>query len=479
MHRWKPNLNSPVPLHRQISAYMLERISSGDWPPGTQIAPQRELCRLFGVNRSTVVTALGQLSALGLIEGRRGGGTRVSPAAAGQSGGWHSYLEEGSHYPNLPAVQAINRLEFEPGLIRLGTGELAPGLLPEQTMMQILGELSCQPQLPLSYEEPLGSLRLRKALSSQLASSGIQADPSSILITSGALQGLQLIAVGLLPRGSTILLEKPSYLYSIHSFQSAGVKFCGLPMDEEGMLISAISAEAARTRAAMLYSIPGFHNPTGVLMSAQRRLEVMETTAALDLPILEDGAYQELWLDSPPLPPLKALDQEGRVLHLGTLSKSVSPGLRLGWVVGPAPVIDRLADIKMQSDYGSSTLSQLVAARWLEGGYHEAHLTKLRGELRSRRAALLELLQVHFAGLAAWNIPAGGFYVWLSLHTPLPPHRLFKAALQAGVLLNTGDLYDRSDGRHLRLSYAYASLPELKAGIVALANIIRHWSNDK
>lgn len=490
---WKPGPASPLALHAQISAYFLAKISTGAWPPGMRLAPQRELSRQLGVNRSTVVTALGQLTALGLIEGRRGGGTIVTgvrppighthtdtadaaaPAGTERStyGNWNDYVEEGTHYPNLPTVQDINRLEYEPGLIRLGTGEPAPELLPGAAMNEVLAGLAQRILPPLSYEEPLGSPALRAAVSRLLARSGITAGPDSILITSGALQGLQLIALGLLPRGSSILLEKPSYLYSIHAFQSAGVKFSGLPMDGRGLIPEQLAAEAVRSKAAMLYSIPSFHNPTGILMDAERRRELMEVTGRLGLPILEDGAYQELWLDTPPPPPLKALDHEGRVLHLGTLSKAASPGLRIGWIAGPEPVVRRLADIKMQSDYGASSLSQLAAASWLTGGYHEEHLHVLRGRLRARRDHMLELLERYCAELASWNVPAGGFYIWLSLHEAVPPRKLFSAALSAGLLLNTGDLYDRSDVRHLRLSYAYASAAELERSIPLLAELIR------
>ncbi|MFC3747487.1 PLP-dependent aminotransferase family protein [Paenibacillus sp. GCM10012306] len=488
---WQPDINSTLPLHAQITDYFIGKINSGAWPPGMRLAPQRELCRQLGVNRSTLVTALGQLTAMGLIEGNRGGGTRIaapSPKCGDSSteqesinfgglvraGNWNDYVEEGIHYPNLPTIQAINRLEYERGLIRLGTGEPAPELLPGQVMQEILAGLACEPLLPLSYEEPLGSLELRTALSNKLSASGIQTSPASILITSGSLQGLQLIAMGLLPRGAAILLEKPSYLYSIHAFQSTGVKFRGLPMDERGLMTDSIAQEAYRSNAAMLYTIPTFHNPTGILMDEERRNALMTTTGALGLPILEDGAYQELWLDAPPPPPLKALDHEGRVLHLGTLSKAVSPGLRIGWIAGPEPVVARLADIKMQSDYGASSLSQLAAARWLSGGYHEAHAHTLRQQLRMRRDAVLEMLQIHFSELATWNIPAGGFYIWLSLHQPLPLRKLFKAALQSGLLLNTGDLYDRGDSRHLRLSYTYASVAELETGLSILAGLIRN-----
>ncbi|MDT3425531.1 GntR family transcriptional regulator of abcA and norABC [Paenibacillus forsythiae] len=471
---WRPDRASPQPIYAQIAGYFRAKITGGDWPEGMKLPPQRELARQLGVNRSTVVAALGQLAELGLIEGRQGGGTRVAgkedpPWTAGS---WNDYVEEGTHYPNLPAIQAINRLEFQPELLRLGTGEPAPELLPGEEMRSILAELARE-ELPLPYEEPLGSLRLRRAVSAELGRIGIRAEPSSILILSGALQGIQLVSLGLLPKGAAVLLEKPSYLYSIHSFQSAGVKLHGLPMDKRGLVTEGLEDLAARAKAAVLYTIPSFHNPTGILMDAERRRELMERAAALGLPVLEDGAYQDLWLDAPPPLPLKALDGKGQVLHLGTLSKSASPGLRIGWVAGPEQVIRRLADIKMQTDYGASSLSQLAAAKWLEDGGHKRHTDALRLALRRRRDLMLELLERHFTELAEWSKPAGGFYVWLRLNKPLPLPKLFRAALAEGLLLNTGDLYDRADARHLRLSYAYASPSGLEQGIFKLAELVR------
>ncbi|AIQ65947.1 GntR family transcriptional regulator [Paenibacillus stellifer] len=476
MPDWTPDLSGPVPLYRQIAAYIRGKIGSGSWPPGTKLPPQRTLARELGVNRSTVVAALGLLAESGLIEGRHGGGTAVTRPGNGEGGrgSWLAYVEEGRHYPNLPAIQAINRLEFSPGLIRLGTGEPGPDLLPGTEMAAVMAELAQGP-LPLPYEEPLGSLRLRRAVSAELARSGINAGPSSILILSGALQGFQLISLGLLPKGSSIVLEKPSYLYSIHAFQSAGVRLHGLAMDDRGLIPEELEPAAARTGAALLYTIPSFHNPTGIVMDLERRQQLMEKTDALGLPVLEDGAYQELWLDAPPPPPLKAMDRSGRVLHLGTLSKSASPGLRIGWIAGPEPVIQRLADIKMQTDYGASSLSQQAAAIWLEKGLHDRHTETLRMKLRERRDLLLALLERHFAGLASWNRPSGGFYVWLRLKHPLPLPKLFHAALAEGLLLNTGDLYDRSDSRHLRLSFSYASPAELERGIARLAEVIRQF----
>jgi GntR family transcriptional regulator of abcA and norABC len=234
---------------------------------------------------------------------------------------------------------------------------------------------------------------LREELSHYLKTMGIQASPSSILIVSGALQALQLISVGLLQRESTILLERPSYLYSLPVFQSAGMKLTGLSIDKKGLLPQAISKAKSQRGKAILYTNPCFHNPTGILMPENRGQEVLEVCRKEQLPLIEDDIYRELWIDNPPPLPLKAMDKNGHVLYVGSLSKTLSPGLRIGWIVGPDPVIERLSDIKMQTDYGSSSLSQRVAAQWLKSGHYREHLESVREQLKIRRDLAIETLE--------------------------------------------------------------------------------------
>lgn len=480
---WKPDPAIPLPLFRQIEIYIREKITTGEWTAGYRLPSQRVLAQSMGVNRSTLVAALDNLIAAGMIEGRRGGGTYVSGSgwhalAHGTPPNWNEAIEEGWYYPNLPEVQLINRAEFQPGIIRLGTGELAPELMPEEAFNDILRSLS-ERSRTLNYLQPQGSLELRESLSDYLLTCGIQASPSAILIVSGSLQALHLISVGLLPRGSAVLLEKPSYLYSIHAFQSAGLKMHGVPMDSGGLHIPRLEDMIGGGThqghpSPLLYTIPSFHNPTGSVMSDTRRNELMSAARAGGISILEDAAYTDLWLDTPPPLSLKARDTDGRVLHMGTLSKAVSPGLRLGWLVGPEPVIRRLADIKMQTDYGSSSLAQEAATLWFAEGYHTRHMERLRPELRRRRDFMLDLLERYFNSIAEWNQPAGGFYIWLRFTAgPLSIRQLFHACLQDGVLIHPGFLYDHLDADHLRLSYAYASEEEMERGMQLLAKAAR------
>ncbi|GGL54993.1 aminotransferase-like domain-containing protein [Sporolactobacillus putidus] len=468
--------NSTIPLHRQVENYIKKKISSGEWAVGTKLPSQRSLADSLAVNRSTVITALEELAALGLIEGRHGGGTKVinntwGLVARRKPADWGNYVEAGRYKSNLPMIRKINEAEFYPGMIRMGTGELSPALLPNE---RFAGLLKNAPSglLSLGYQEPKGDIRLREEISRHLMAIGIQTELSSILVVSGALQALQLISIGLLDHGSTLILEKPSYLYSIHVFQSLGMRFVGLPIDSDGMRPEKLSDYKKQYQGSIVYTIPSFHNPTGVVMTEKRRRELLLECGRERLPIIEDDVYRDLWLDAPPPCTLKGMDQSGNVLYIGSLSKILSPGLRIGWVVGPAPVIDRLADIKMQSDYGASSLSQWAAEESLRTGLYEEHACFVREQLKARRDDLAELLDQYFSDIAAWRIPTGGFYVWLKLVPKIDPHLLFEEALRHGILLNPGVMYDRGARQYLRLSYAYAASEEMKKAIRILRKLV-------
>ncbi|WP_027417765.1 PLP-dependent aminotransferase family protein [Aneurinibacillus terranovensis] len=475
---WKPVRTSALPIYKQIADLIKGKIETGEWPVGSKLPTERALAQELGVNRSTVVAAYAELSAEGLIEGKSGRGTVITNntwtlLAAAPPPDWNAYVHAGAHQPNLPAIREINQAEFIPGIIRLGTGELSPELFPKEKMQSVLRRLIAQIDA-LGYEEPKGLLRLREQVSRYLLGKGIEASPDSILIVSGSLQALQLISVGLLHRGSTILLEKPSYLYSIHVFQSAGMELYGLPIEQDYQdFLRRLTDVKKLKNAALLYTIPSFHNPTGRVMSEENRRKLLSVCERERLPVIEDDVYGDLWIDTSPPPPLKAYDKTGSVLYTGSLSKTVSAGLRIGWIVGPVPVIDRLADIKMQTDYGSSSLSQWVAAEWLESGVYEEHVQEVRKQLRKRRELALIVLHKYFNDIACWEKSGGGFYIWLKIKADISPEKLFAKALEEGILLNPGNIYDRNDRQHMRISYAYAKPAELEEGLYRLSKIIR------
>ncbi|MFP3918346.1 PLP-dependent aminotransferase family protein [Lysinibacillus telephonicus] len=465
------------PKYQLIVDFIKEKISIGEWAIGSQIPSQRNLAKLFEVNRSTVITALEELMAEGLIEGRAGKGTVVTNNTWTLMGNqlstnWNENVSLGIHKPSVSTVQEINEAESNNNLIQLGKGELSPDMFPLEEMKSIVQKVSNQ-LTSFGYEKPKGNIKLRQAISDYLKVRGINASPSSILVVSGALQALHLISIGLLKKGSTVFLEVPSYLYSLTVFQSMGMDLKGVPMDSKGLMIDSIYQTKEKGKN-ILYTIPTFHNPTGILMEEKRREELIEYCVREQLPVIEDDVYRDLWIDNPPPEPLKAMDFHGNVLYLGSLSKTLSPGLRIGWIVGTESVINRLADLKMQLDYGSSTLSQLVAAEWLSSDLYDLHVGNVREKLCIRRRTALDALDKYLGLYATWEIPKGGFFIWIRIKSPFKVKRLFEKALAKGILINPGSIYAEHSGQFIRISYGFASLDNIKKGIFELCEIIKN-----
>jgi GntR family transcriptional regulator, regulator for abcA and norABC len=463
------------PKYKVIIDFIKDQITNGTWPIGSRLPSQRDLAKLFGVNRSTVVTALEELAADGLVEGKLGMGTVVvnntwTLMRSNTPVNWNEQVQLGSHQASLATVQAINLAESDENLIQMSKGELSKDLFPLEEMKAVIQKVGSE-LMPFGYEDPNGNPVLREAISNYLIPKGIIAPPSSILVVSGALQALHLISIGLMERESTVFLESPSYINSLSTFQSAGMKLQGVPMDKEGILPQLI--EASRdNRKSVLYCHPTYHNPTGALMGESRRQELLQMAERLQLPIIEDDVYGDLWLDSAPPPPIKSYDKHGNVLYLGSLSKSLNPGLRIGWIAGPQAVIDRLADLKMQTDYGSSSLSQKVAAEWLSSGRYEQHLLNVRKQLRDRRDAALAALDTHLGRYAEWECPEGGFFIWVKMNPEISVTDLYRKAFSQGVLINPGRIYATQKLQHFRLSYANASLDDIVKGIAKLESLI-------
>ncbi|OZG61628.1 GntR family transcriptional regulator [Bifidobacterium myosotis] len=521
---WKPDRTADRPVTGQIVDFMCERIASGAWPIGARLPSQRALSEAFGVNRSTVIAAIEELADYGIVEGRHGAGTRIisntwSLMLSGAPD-WADYVSSGFFKANNDTIQAINRYEFDPTKTRLGTGELDPRLFPRRMWRRVAHEAAEEIDA-LGYPPPEGLDVLREAIAVHMRDWGVECRPEQVLISSGALQGLQMISVSLLSSGSTVVAEAPSYIKSLQVFQSAGMKLAGVPMDGQGIdvgalgevlgwsgvsgravssslgssgvagpaIVSGAAASAVSVRAssqvgrtgvsgrsasggAVLYTIPTNHNPTGITMSAQRRRMLIDACVAGRLPIIEDCAYQDLVFDGDVPPSLKTFDDTGMVITVGSASKALAPGLRIGWIVADERIVHRLADVKMQMDYGAGTLNQWVFARFLTSGMYAEYLETLRGELRRRRDAALETLDRLFAGRAHWNTPGGGFYIWLTFDEPVRMGRLFQRALERGVLLNPGDIYDFESDNALRLSYAYTTPEEFARAAAALAALV-------
>lgn len=469
---WKPMKQSHQTYHEQIVNWVTERIACGDFPIGMKCPSQRTLAVQFEVNRSTVNTAMEELKAKGLLETRVGSGTFIAqnpwPHLLSQPK-WQRYINESIHKPNIETIQLINDYEQRSDMIRLGTGELALDLLPTKQLEKSLKEIVLKPKA-MGYSEPQGSYELRESLCTHLKKRGLETTPSNILIISGALQAFQLVALGLLEPGSFVFQPKASYLNSIHPFQSAGMHMYSIDIHSN---IHETLERIKRNKHGLFYAIPTLENPTGRIWTNEEKEDVYETCKQLSIPILEDDVYGELLFEEAAGLPIKAFDQTGNVLYVGSVSKTISPGLRIGWIVGPKVVIQRLADIKMQTDYGSSAISQTILTHWLTSGIYEKSIVKLRGELKTRAHFMERLLVKYFNKIAIWESPKGGFYIWVQFSKPVITKALFVALLEQKIIIHPGYVYEPNNFYHLRLSYAYATLEQMEVGIQKLAAMIQ------
>lgn len=474
---WVPDRSSRIPLFKQIYDFIIAKISSGQWSIGSKLPTQLELAKAFKVNRSTILEVYDELKAEGFVKSQKSSGTIIvnntwSLLTAQAPLDWSKKIAESIHKPNLDIIKIINDTESDKDFIRLGAGELARDISPSKYLKEIFRELSNEIEY-MGYEEPRGLLILRQEIAKYLRKKGIETDGRNILIVSGALQALNLISTGLLHRGSAILTEKPSYLQSLTLFDSHRINLSGIEMDNEGIRLDLLIKNCVAKKPELLYTIPNYHNPSGILMSEKRRKELLAICERERLAIIEDDVYGELWFEEQPPRPIKADDKNGTVLYIGSISKTLSAGMRIGWVVGNENVIDRLADIKMQTDYGSSNISQWMCYEFLKSGRYEGYIGELRSVLKRKREFTISILETYFSDIAIWNIPKGGLYIWLTIKKDLGTYRLFERCYGQKIIINPGQLYEQGNHKSLRISYAYASAEELEAGLMKLNKIIR------
>lgn len=475
--KWRPDRSSVIPLFKQIYDYMIGKIATGEWSIGSKLPTQIEISKAFAVNRSTILEVYDELKYEGIVESKKSVGTIIinntwSVLTSNAPTDWNKKISNGLHKPNLDIIRIINDVESRRDLIRLGAGELAREMYPKAYIEEVMTSVSKKMSY-MGYGEPKGLLPLREEIAKYLEKKGIKTDASKILIVSGGLQALNLLSIGVLNTGSTILCEKPSYLSSLTLFDSHGIHISSVKVDNEGISINQLISQSVLKKPDLLYLIPNFHNPTGHTISENRRRKLLELCEKERLPIIEDDVYSELWYDNPPPQAMKSLDKNGTVLYIGSISKTLSAGMRVGWIVGNENVIDRLADIKMQTDYGSSNISQWVCYEFLRSGAYEQFTKTLRASLLVKRDLMLKILDENFSDIASWHKPNGGLYIWLKLKKPILLNKLFKSCYDNGIVINPGNLYDPADKQSIRLSFGYAKVEEIEKGLKILSKIIR------
>ena len=326
---------------------------------------------------------------------------------------------------------------------------------------------------------PQGYRALREFLVGKLkADAGIACSADDILVTSGSLQGLDLVNATLLARGDTVIIEQDCYQGSINRLQRLGVTPVGIPLDRDGMRMDALSGalddlKRRGVRPKYIYTIPTVQNPTATIMPVERRREILRLAAAHGVPIFEDDCYSDLiWSGQRP-PALYAMSTHGGVIHIGSFSKSIAPALRVGYIVAPWEVMSRILPLK--TDGGSGALEQMVLAEYCSAHFSR-HVPALRRSLRAKLETLMESLREHFGAAAEFDDPRGGIFLWVKLPDGVDTMKLYQPALDAGVAINPGAQWsvNPDHGRsRMRLCFASPSHEEIHQGVATLAEVCR------
>lgn len=475
---------SGTPLYRQICRQVREQILSGQLPPGFRLPPERRLAAALGVTRTTVVTAYDELKAEGLVDARVGRGTVVvspkhpeRPAETARSIPWlHLFHDEGLRPPD-PLVRNLLEMSMRPGVTSFAVGLPSPDHLPVEEVREITLRLfsSVGPQLLLQTPTE-GLPPFREALSRWLTTRGIVCSSEEVLVLSGSQQGLQLTARIFVNPGDTVVVEAPTYFGALEAFRRAGARLVDVPVDNDGMQVDVLASLLRHHRPRLLYVLPTFQNPSGTVLSLERRRQLLQLAGRNGIPVLEDDTYVELRYSGAHVPSLKALDTAGIVLSLGTFSKMVFPGLRLGWLVAPRPVIRRLALAKQTEDLHSSTIGQWIMHEMLQSGALERHLTHMRDVYRDKRDVMQAALMADRVDGMRWDLPEGGFYFWCELPRAVDRARLSALAAERGVtfLLGHACFAEEPSANCIRLNFSFPSREEISVGIPRLMEAIRH-----
>ncbi|RME44255.1 MAG: PLP-dependent aminotransferase family protein [Chloroflexi bacterium] len=388
-------------------------------------------------------------------------------------------------------IREILKVTQQPDVISFAGGLPAPELFPVEEI-----QAACQRVLAkhgaqaLQYSTTEGYPPLRRFIVEKMAEYGIVAEEENVLITHGSQQGLDLIGKVFLNRGDTVLLEAPSYLGAIQAWRPYEPRFVTVPIDEDGMQVNLLEEILIDKRPKFIYALPNFQNPAGTTLPLERRERLVELANHSGVPIVEDDPYGELRYSGEHITPILVLDarrlaaegendgnryHKGDVIYISTFSKTLAPGLRLGWVVAPVEVIRKLVLAKQGADLHTNTFGQMVAYDVVKDGFLKRHVRRLRGVYRERRDTMLAAMEAYFPDGVTWTHPDGGLFLWVTLPEEIDTQELLADAIEEKVAFVPGRPFFAVGGGEntMRLNFSNAPPEQIEAGIERLGRVIR------
>lgn len=383
-------------------------------------------------------------------------------------------LAQRAHKMNPSVLRELLKVTEQPGIINLAGGLPSPQTFPIEAIAQATQKvLTDDGQGALQYAASEGFGPLREWVAADLCQQGFSVPASQVLITTGSQQGLDLAAKVLVDTGSKVLVERPTYLGALQAFAPMEPQIVSVASDDEGVVAQDLRAQAPGAR--MAYLLPNFQNPTGRSMSEARRVEVIQAAQDTGLPLLEDNPYGDLWFDQAPAAPLSARHPQG-CIYLGSFSKILAPGLRLGYLVAPAPLYPKLLQAKQAADLHSPSFNQRIVFEVIRNGMLASHVPRIRALYKGQRDAMLAALTREMSGLDVhWTCPQGGMFIWLQLPPTVDAAALLPQAVKAGMAFVPGSAFYADHPQHntLRLSFVTADKSAIDQAIQALARLLK------
>ena len=472
--------SSDEPIYRQVVRRIQEMIHTGALPEGFRLPPERRLADSLGVNRSTVLNAYRELKALGLVDSHVGRGTAVirPPSAPLQAVGvpWRQLFRDSAARSHDPIIAELLAAADRKDVISFSIGLPAPELLPLETLEGLTTEIMRDSgSAPFLHCPTEGHTPLRETLARWVTSRGIHAKTSEVLVLSGSQQGLDLASRVFIDPGDVVVVEEPTYVGALQAFRAAQARVIGVPLDKDGMRTDILASVLEHHRPKLIYTLPTFQNPSGAVMSLDRRRCLLELAARWQVPILEDDPYSELRYQGDALPSLKALDEHDQVLYLSTFSKVVLPGLRIGYFVVPPVVLRQLVQVKQSADLHSNSFGQYLLERFVSNGHFAAHVERLKGVYCRRRDAMAGALGREESMELRFDVPRGGFYIWCKLPDGIEQSTLMAHAASRGVSFLPGRACFAADPPEnaIRLNFTYCCEESIGEGVERLCDALR------
>ncbi len=470
-----------MPIYRQLAEYLRELIVTGRLPAGEKLPATRELAASIGIGRNTANLAYQTLIDEGVLLAHVGQGTFVSGVAHGPVASvhparrafvWDGLFSRSARVPNLTGLrpQTETNVEFD-----FRGGRVDPEALPVRELQRayrhVLGEDF--PRLAGDLD-PLGFAPLRDQIARSLLTRGIRCDARDVIVTSGAQQALDLVARALIDPGDAVAIEQPGYFGAAMSARNSGAELIGIDVDSDGLRTDQLARALRSQRIKFVYTTPAAQMPTGVVMSAARRQALLELADQTQTPIVEDDYDSEFRYDNPPLPALKTEDDAGQVIYVGTFSKAIFPGLRLGYAVVARRLLAKLAVARFAASFGPDALAQAAVAHMLESGVFERHVRRLRSRYAERRSALIAALDASMPDGTTWTDSRGGLSVWVTLPPGADAAAIETDAREAGILYAPGRGFylDARGQDQLALSFANQTPAAIERGVARLAEIV-------